>query len=38
VEIGIDAQDEGGRCPVPGLAANSAGRDMSPTQKLEAPV
>jgi hypothetical protein len=38
VEIGIDAQDEGGRCPVPGLAANSEGRDMSPTQKLEAPV
>ena len=38
MEIGIDAQVEGGRYPVPGLAANSAGRDMSPTQKLEALV
>ena len=34
----IGTQVEGGRYPVPGLAANSAGRDMSPTQKLEAPV
>ena len=38
MEIEIDAQVEGGRYPVPGLAANSAGRDMSPAQKLEAPV
>ena len=34
----IGTQVEGGRYPVPGLAANSAGRDMSPTQKLEALV
>jgi hypothetical protein len=38
MEIGIDAQVEGGCYPVPGLAANSADRDMSPTQKLEALV
>jgi hypothetical protein len=38
VEIGIDAQVAVGRYPVPGLAANSAGRDMSPAQKLEALV
>ena len=34
----IGTQVEGGRYPVPGLAANSAGGDMSPTQKLEALV
>ena len=38
VEIGIHAQVPVGRYPAPGLAANSAGRDMSPTQKLEALV
>ena len=34
----IGTQVEGGRYPVPGLAAKSAGRDMAPTQKLEALV
>jgi hypothetical protein len=38
VEIGIDAQVEDGRYPVPGLAANSAGKDGVPSQKLEALV
>ena len=38
MEIGIDAQVEGGRYPVPGLAAYSAGKDGVPIQKLEALV